>query len=142
MLSILQCFNKQKYLTALEPTALGKEILWQKNGQYWDTQSFLYWPIYSAMFQNPRPKYTLLCWACLVCSLGIIWFLTRYIFEPGSELTLYCHFDSTTDINECSDPTICQQGSRCDNTYGSYKCTSLCGVGLEYHPFLRRCLGK
>ncbi|RNA08865.1 Fibulin-1 [Brachionus plicatilis] len=43
------------------------------------------------------------------------------------------------DIDECKKPNICDHGSSCQNTVGSYRCTQSCGVGYSFDVIFVSC---
>lgn len=43
------------------------------------------------------------------------------------------------DIDECKRPFVCQVGSTCQNTAGSYTCTKSCGVGYNFDAIFIQC---
>jgi hypothetical protein len=46
------------------------------------------------------------------------------------------------DVDECRSRTYsCDQGSKCQNTVGSYSCTKSCGMGYLFNAIIVQCQG-
>ncbi len=45
------------------------------------------------------------------------------------------------DIDECKRPFVCELGSTCQNTAGSYLCTKTCGIGYNFDAIFVQCRG-
>ena len=58
----------------------------------------------------------------------------------GMMLNISIYFPCISDINECSDPSVCQ--FQCINTPGSFRCINFCSTGYQYDEMTNECLGE